>query len=96
MSPVAEGFRALEARPEIGLVLMDMMMPEIDGFEATRRLRADPRYRELPIIALTAKTMPGDMEATLRAGCNAFVSKPVAQDHLIEVVATWLAPKEAT
>ncbi|MFO7178435.1 MAG: HAMP domain-containing protein [Pseudomonadota bacterium] len=85
-----EAFEVLDHSPEVALVLMDMMMPEMDGFEATRRLRDDSRYRNLPIIALTAKAMPGDRESALAAGCNDFVPKPVEQEQLLSVVRRWL------
>jgi CheY-like chemotaxis protein len=91
-----ESFEVLERTPDVSLVLMDMMMPEIDGYEATRRLRRDPRYRDLPIVALTAKAMPGDRERVIEAGCDDFVAKPVEQDQLVSVLAQWLEKEQAT
>jgi signal transduction histidine kinase/HAMP domain-containing protein/ActR/RegA family two-component response regulator len=84
----AEAMETLEDRSDIDLVLMDMMMPEVDGYEATRRVRRDPRSRfaALPIVALTAKAMPGDREKALEAGCNDFVAKPVERARLVEVL----------
>ncbi|MFT3764201.1 MAG: HAMP domain-containing protein [Minicystis sp.] len=91
-----ESFEVLEKNPDVALVLMDMMMPEIDGYEATRHLRRDPRYRDLPIVALTAKAMPGDRERVIEAGCDDFVPKPVEQDRLITVISQWLQKEQAT
>jgi CheY-like chemotaxis protein len=88
-----EAVEVLEKNPEVSAVLMDMMMPEVDGYQATRQLREMPRYRTLPIIALTAKTMPGDRDKALEAGCTDFVSKPVERERLIAVLRQWL-PKE--
>ena len=84
-----EAFSLLEQHPDVSLVLMDMMMPEMDGYAATRSLKVDPRYRELPVIALTAKAMPGDKERALEAGCDDFVAKPVEQDQLLSVLHRW-------
>ncbi len=85
-----EAFEVLEKNPEIAVVLMDMMMPEVDGYQATKQLRADPRYRDLPVVALTAKAMPGDREKALEAGTNDFVPKPVERDRLLAVLRQWL------
>lgn len=68
------------------LVLMDMSLPEIDGWEATRQLRADPITRSLPIIALTAHAMAGDREKAIEAGCDDYDSKPVEFPRLLEKI----------
>ena len=84
-----EAFSLLEQHADIAVVLMDMMMPEMDGYEATRFLRAQSRYEELPIVALTAKAMPGDKDKAREAGCDDFVPKPVEQDDLLSVLRRW-------
>lgn len=79
---------AREVRPD--LVLMDIQMPRMDGFEAIRHLRADVEFRSVPIIALTALAMPGDRERCLETGANAYMSKPVSLKNLVKTMETYL------
>jgi len=78
-------------RPD--LILMDLDLPGIDGWEATRRLKADPATRDIPIIALSAYAMAGDREKALATGCNDFDTKPVEFDRLLAKIEQALAPK---
>jgi two-component system, cell cycle response regulator DivK len=82
--------RALEGGWD--LILMDMSLPEIDGWEATRRIRADERGRTVPIIALTAHAMSGDRDKALEAGCNDYDTKPVDLERLLGKMAAFLPP----
>jgi CheY-like chemotaxis protein len=75
---------AAAERPD--LILMDLNLPVVDGWEATRRLRADPATRDIPIIALTAHAMAGDRERALAAGCDEFDTKPVDLERLLEKI----------
>jgi CheY-like chemotaxis protein len=83
----------LAAQPDVQVVLMDMMMPEMDGYEAVRRLRKEPRFRELPVIALTAKAMKGDREQCLEAGANEYLSKPIDPDRLLALLQAQLVAR---
>jgi CheY-like chemotaxis protein len=86
-----EGIAALEQNADVDLVLMDVMMPEMDGYATTEAIRAMPKYERLPIIALTAKAMQGDREKSLAAGASDYVTKPVDIDQLLSTVRLWLS-----
>ncbi|WP_229837080.1 HAMP domain-containing protein, partial [Dactylosporangium sucinum] len=86
----AAGLRALQDADDIALVLMDVMMPGLDGNATTARIRAMPRYRDLPIIAVTAKAMKGDRERSLASGATDYITKPVDADHLLRLVARYV------
>ncbi len=74
---------------------MDAMMPDIDGNETTRRIRQLPQGRELPVVFLTAKAMPGDRESSLAAGATEYVTKPVDLDELLALMASWVGPRRS-
>ncbi|HWZ61529.1 MAG TPA: HAMP domain-containing protein [Steroidobacteraceae bacterium] len=85
-----EAIRLAEDTDDLSLVLMDVMMPEMDGYETMRRIRGNQRFRQLPIIALTAKAMKGDREKCLEAGASDYVAKPVNTEQLLSLVRLWL------
>jgi len=85
-----DGIKTLEQNPDVDLVLMDIMMPEMDGYEATRRIRDMDQFKQLPIVALTAKAMRGDREKSLMAGASDYVAKPVDSGRLLSLMRVWL------
>jgi CheY-like chemotaxis protein len=80
----------IQNTPDLGMVLMDIMMPEMDGYATMREIRRDPRSRMLPILALTAKAMKGDREKCLKAGASDYIAKPVNTDQLLSLLRVWL------
>ncbi|HEX3070203.1 MAG TPA: response regulator, partial [Thermoanaerobaculia bacterium] len=86
----ADGIEQLKTNPDIDVVLMDVMMPEMDGYEAMRRIRSMDEYRNLPMIALTAKAMKGDREKCMEAGASDYITKPIDAQQLISLLRVWL------
>ena len=85
-----QAIEMVESMPDLSVVLMDIMMPEMDGYETMREIRNDPRFRTLPILALTAKAMKGDREKCLQAGASDYIAKPVNTDQLLSLFRVWL------
>src|SRR5947209_2231354 len=90
-----QGLTRARAEP-VDLILMDMSLPVLDGWEATRQLKGDPRTRSIPIIALTAHAMPGDREKALAAGCDDYDTKPVDFTRLVEKIEAQLVGRPAS
>ena len=80
----------IQNTPDLSMVLMDIMMPEMDGYETMREIRNAPEFRTLPILALTAKAMKGDREKCLDAGASDYIAKPVNTDQLLSLMRVWL------
>ena len=85
-----EGLQLITEHPEIAVVLMDMMMPGMDGYEAMARMKATPELRNIPVIAVTAQAMVGDKERCINAGAVGYVSKPVNVDNLVKLISQYI------
>jgi CheY-like chemotaxis protein len=85
-----QAIELIQAMPDLSVVLMDIMMPEMDGYETMREIRKQPEFRTLPILALTAKAMKGDREKCLQAGASDYIAKPVNTDQLLSLLRVWL------
>ncbi|MGH7138030.1 MAG: response regulator, partial [Pirellulales bacterium] len=85
-----DGIDALERNPDVDVVLMDIMMPEMDGYETMREIRGIERFRSLPIIALTAKAMKGDRDRCIEAGASDYIAKPTNTEQLLSLLRVWL------
>jgi CheY-like chemotaxis protein len=86
----AEAIELIEQTPSLAIVLMDIMMPEMDGYQTIEKIRQNRAYRRLPIIALTAKAMKGDREKCLQAGASDYLAKPVNTEQLLSALRMWL------
>src|SRR5207247_2357647 len=85
-----EAIATLDSTPDLAIVLMDIMMPEMDGYETMQVIRQNPAFQRLPIIALTAKAMKGDREKCLEAGASDYLAKPVNTEQLLSALRMWL------
>jgi hypothetical protein len=85
-----EAIDLIGENPHISIVLMDIMMPEMDGYETMQQIRAGGEFRRLPIVALTAKAMKGDREKCLEAGASDYLAKPVNTEQLLTMLRMWL------
>ncbi|MBO9614999.1 MAG: response regulator [Dyadobacter sp.] len=88
-----EALQKLHENPEVDVVLLDMMMPQMDGYETAKRIRENPHWRNLPVIAVTAKAMTGDREKCINAGASDYITKPVDIDQLMSLLRVWLYEK---
>jgi len=83
------GIDMIEQHPEIDIVLMDIMMPDMDGYETMKLIRNDPKKRYLPVIAVTAKALKTDRERAMTAGASDYLSKPVDESQLVDLIGIW-------
>jgi len=88
-----DALEILKKTPDMDCVLMDIMMPEMDGYETTKAVRKMAKFKTLPIIALTAKAMKGDREKCIEAGASDYISKPVNPDQLLSLLRVWMFGK---
>jgi CheY-like chemotaxis protein/two-component sensor histidine kinase len=88
-----DALKKLKANPNVDIVLMDMMMPEMDGYESTTAIRKNPKFKNLPVIAVTAKAMMGDRAKCINAGASDYITKPVDVDQLLSLLRVWLYEK---
>ena len=86
----SDGIDCLKANPDVDLVLMDIMMPELDGYQTIRAIRDEEQFEQLPIISLTAKAMKGDREKSIASGASDYITKPVDTDQLLSLMRVWL------
>lgn len=89
-----EALNVLEQNPDTNVVLLDMMMPNMDGYETAERIRQNPKFKSLPVIAVTAKAMTGDREKCINAGASDYITKPVDVDQLLSLLRVWLYDKK--
>lgn len=89
-SSAEEGLNIMATQPNIGLVLMDMMMPEMDGYEAIKTMQSSTNYPDIPVIAVTAQAMSGDKERCLQAGATDYIAKPIDVDILMEILRKYI------
>lgn len=88
-----EALKALEEQPNTDVILLDMMMPNMDGYETAQRIRKNPKLKKLPVIAVTAKAMTGDREKCITAGASDYITKPIDIDQLLSLLRVWLYDK---
>ena len=81
-----QGLKMLSSNKNVGVVLMDMMMPEMDGYEAIEKMKSDHELKDIPVIAITAQAMTGDREKCMQAGADGYISKPVDVDELLQLL----------